>query len=346
MQERNALEDGLGAIGKIERDLDDQITMIELGEAEKDAAVDRRGRGRAQASCRPRRRAASSRRCCRAKPTPTTPSSKCMPAPAAPRARTGPSMLLRMYTRWAEQHGYKVEYLEETPGEGAGIKSATIQIKGHNAYGWLKGENGVHRLVRISPFDSNARRHTSFANVAHLSGDRRPHRDRHQGERRAHRHDARLAAPAASTSTRPTVAIRLTHIPTNIVVQCQQDRSQHRNRAMAWDMLRAKLYEAELQQARGEGGGRAGRQDRHRLGPPDPLLRAAALSDGEGPAHRRLDLGHRRRARRRSRSVHGRRCWRRRRSAPGRRASRTSNSGRRRPDGTRPANLVRFRSTA
>ena len=99
-------------------------------------------------------------------------------------------------------------------------------------------------------------------------------------------------------------AVRLTHIPTNIVVKCQQDRSQHRNRAMAWDMLRAKLFEAEIKKREDEGRGRAGRQDRHRLGPPDPLLRAAALSDGEGPAHRRLDLEHRRRARRRSRRIH------------------------------------------
>ena len=113
------------------------------------------------------------------------------------------NMLLRMYVRWAEQHGFKVDYIEETDGEEAGIKSATIEIKGHNAYGWLKTENGVHRLVRISPFDSNARRHTSFASVTRLSGGRRPHQYRHQGSRRACRTPCAPAAPAASTSTRP-----------------------------------------------------------------------------------------------------------------------------------------------
>jgi peptide chain release factor 2 len=154
-------------------------------------------------------------------------------------------MLLRMYTRWAEQHGYKVEYLEETPGEGAGIKSATVQIKGRNAYGWLKGENGVHRLVRISPFDSNARRHTSFANARiYPVIDDRIVIDIKESDVRT---DTMRASGAGGQHVNKTdSAIRLTHIPTNIVVTCQQDRSQHRNRAMAWDMLRAKLYELEL----------------------------------------------------------------------------------------------------
>ena len=118
-------------------------------------------------------------------------------------------------------------------------------MKGHNAYGWLKTENGVHRLVRISPFDSNARRHTSFASVTvYPVVDDRIKIDIKEADVRTD--TMRPAAPAASTSTRPKSAVRLTHIPTNIVVVCQNDRSQHRNRAQAWQMLRAKLYEAEL----------------------------------------------------------------------------------------------------
>ena len=154
-------------------------------------------------------------------------------------------MLLRMYVRWAEQHGNKVDYIEETRGEEAGLKSATIEIKGHNAYGWLKTENGVHRLVRISPFDSNARRHTSFASVnVYPVVDDRINIDIKESDVRV---DTMRAGGAGGQHVNKTEsAIRLTHIPTNIAVVCQNDRSQHRNRAQAWQMLRAKLYELEL----------------------------------------------------------------------------------------------------
>jgi len=160
-------------------------------------------------------------------------------------------MLLRMYLRWAEQHGYKVEWVEESAGEEAGIKSATVKLIGPNAYGWLKTESGIHRLVRISPFDSAARRHTSFASVwvypviddtiavEVLDKDLKIDTYRASGAGGQH-------------VNRTDSAVRITHLPTGIVVASQQDRSQHRNRAIAMDMLRARLYELELKKRQAE----------------------------------------------------------------------------------------------
>ncbi|UDF02238.1 peptide chain release factor 2 [Asticcacaulis sp. AND118] len=155
-------------------------------------------------------------------------------------------ILLRMYTRWATQHGMSVSIEEETPGEQAGIKSATILVKGTNAYGWLKTEAGVHRLVRISPFDSNARRHTSFASVwVYPVVDDTIVIDINPADVRT---DTYRASGAGGQHINKTdSAVRLTHIPTGIAVACQAGRSQHANRDEAWKMLRARLYEMELQ---------------------------------------------------------------------------------------------------
>ena len=160
-------------------------------------------------------------------------------------------MLLRMYLRWGERHGFVTQLIEASPGEVAGIKSATVKFEGPYAYGWLRTETGVHRLVRKSPFDSNARRHTSFASVfVYPEVDESIDVEVNPADLRIDTY--RASGAGGQHVNRTDSAVRITHVPTNVVVQCQNDRSQHRNKAEAMAMLKAKLYELELRKRQAE----------------------------------------------------------------------------------------------
>jgi peptide chain release factor 2 len=252
MRERQKLDSAISAVRSLENELSDSTGLIEMAEAENDAAMV----ADAEKSITALNKRAEQQRLQSMLSGEADGNDAFVEIHAGAggtESQDWASMLFRMYMRWAESHGYKLQLIEESEGEGAGLKSATIRVNGDNAYGWLKTEAGVHRLVRISPFDSNARRHTSFSSVTvypvidQSINIEIPEKDV--------RIDVYRASGAGGQHVNKTEsAVRITHLPTNIAVACQTERSQHQNRANCWEMLKSRLYEIELERKKAETG--------------------------------------------------------------------------------------------
>jgi len=257
MRERNRLEGAFEAVGSLETDLSDSLELIEMGELEGDEAIIEEATAVLRKT-KARAEQAETAALLSGEADGNDAFIEINPGAGGTEAQDWAQMILRMYLRWANAHGMKTEMIEEQSGDEAGIKSATVLVKGENAYGWLKTEGGVHRLVRISPFDSNAKRHTSFASVwVYPQIDDTIVVDIPESDVRTDTY--RASGSGGQHINKTDSAVRLTYHPEGeekpIVVQCQSDRSQHKNRARAWDMLRARVYELELARREAEAQG-------------------------------------------------------------------------------------------